>query len=41
MSVQNILSVSENMNKKVVCLSTDKAVNPINAMGMSKAIMEK
>jgi len=26
---------------KVVCLSTDKAVYPINAMGMSKAIMEK
>ncbi|WP_156252040.1 polysaccharide biosynthesis protein [Pseudactinotalea terrae] len=25
----------------VVCLSTDKAVYPINAMGMSKAIMEK
>jgi len=27
--------------KKVVVLSTDKAVYPINAMGMSKAIMEK
>lgn len=27
--------------KKVICLSTDKAVYPINAMGMSKAIMEK
>ena len=27
--------------KKIVCLSTDKAVYPINAMGMSKAIMEK
>lgn len=26
---------------KVVCLSTDKAVYPINAMGMSKALMEK
>ena len=25
----------------VVCLSTDKAVYPINAMGMSKALMEK
>jgi len=25
----------------VVCLSTDKAVRPVNAMGMSKAIMEK
>jgi len=27
--------------EKVVCLSTDKAVYPINAMGMSKALMEK
>lgn len=27
--------------KKMICLSTDKAVYPINAMGMSKAIMEK
>lgn len=27
--------------KKVVCLSTDKAVYPINAMGVSKAMMEK
>tara|TARA_B100001057_G_scaffold469760_1_gene530384 strand:+ start:155 stop:1165 length:1011 start_codon:yes stop_codon:yes gene_type:complete len=27
--------------KKIVCLSTDKAVYPINAMGISKAMMEK
>jgi UDP-glucose 4-epimerase len=27
--------------KSVVCLSTDKAVQPINAMGISKAMMEK
>src|SRR3989338_11161544 len=27
--------------KKVICLSTDKAVYPINAMGLSKAMMEK
>lgn len=27
--------------KQVVCLSTDKAVYPINAMGISKALMEK
>ncbi len=27
--------------KKVIALSTDKAVHPINAMGMSKALMEK
>lgn len=26
---------------KVICLSTDKAAYPINAMGMSKAMMEK
>ena len=27
--------------QKVICLSTDKAVYPINAMGISKAMMEK
>lgn len=27
--------------RKVICLSTDKAVYPINAMGMTKALMEK
>lgn len=27
--------------KKVICLSTDKAAYPVNAMGMSKAMMEK
>jgi UDP-glucose 4-epimerase len=27
--------------EKIVCLSTDKAVYPINSMGMSKALMEK
>ena len=31
----------KNNVKKIVCLSTDKAVYPINAMGMSKALMEK
>ena len=31
----------ENSVKKVVLLSTDKAVYPINAMGMTKALMEK
>lgn len=30
-----------NRVKKVVCLSTDKAAYPINAMGISKALMEK
>ena len=38
----NVLrSAVENGVKGVVCLSTDKAVYPINAMGMSKALMEK
>ena len=38
----NVLSVAiENHVKKVICLSTDKAVYPINAMGVSKAMMEK
>jgi UDP-glucose 4-epimerase len=30
-----------NKVKKVICLSTDKAAYPINAMGISKALMEK
>jgi UDP-N-acetylglucosamine 4,6-dehydratase/5-epimerase len=39
---QNVLNASLNFGvKTVVCLSTDKAVYPINAMGMSKALMEK
>ena len=33
--------VERNGVKSVVCLSTDKAVYPINAMGMTKALMEK
>lgn len=38
----NVLrSAIEREVKSVVCLSTDKAVYPINAMGMTKAIMEK
>jgi UDP-N-acetylglucosamine 4,6-dehydratase/5-epimerase len=38
----NILKSSiNNKVKKVICLSTDKAVYPINAMGISKAMMEK
>jgi UDP-glucose 4-epimerase len=31
----------DNKVKKVICLSTDKAVYPINAMGISKAMMER
>tara|TARA_B100000927_G_C16447824_1_gene462557 strand:+ start:212 stop:1231 length:1020 start_codon:yes stop_codon:yes gene_type:complete len=39
---ENILDASITCNvKKVVVLSTDKAVYPINAMGMSKAMAEK
>ncbi len=39
---ENVLTASiVNSVKKVICLSTDKAVYPINAMGMSKALMEK
>jgi len=39
---ENILIAAvHNEISKVVLLSTDKAVNPINAMGMSKALMEK
>jgi UDP-glucose 4-epimerase len=34
-------SAIENGVKQVVCLSTDKAVYPVNAMGMTKALMEK
>ena len=38
----NVLTVADNFQvKKVVVLSTDKAAYPINAMGMSKALMEK
>lgn len=38
----NVLTVAiETGVKKVICLSTDKAAYPINAMGISKAMMEK
>jgi UDP-N-acetylglucosamine 4,6-dehydratase len=36
-----IQSAVANCVKKVICLSTDKAAYPINAMGISKALMEK
>jgi len=39
---ENVLEAAiQNKVKRVVCLSTDKAVYPINAMGISKAMMEK
>lgn len=38
----NVLeSAVKNGVRKIICLSTDKAAYPINAMGMSKALMEK
>ena len=38
----NVLEAAiQNQVSRVVCLSTDKAVYPINAMGISKAMMEK
>ena len=38
----NVLTAAiEKCVKKVICLSTDKAAYPINAMGISKAMMEK
>lgn len=42
LGTENVLAAAiENGVKKVVCLSTDKAAYPVNAMGMSKAMMEK
>jgi len=42
LGTENVLEAAiQNSVKKVVCLSTDKAVYPINAMGISKAMMEK
>lgn len=42
LGAENVLeAAARNKVKRMVVLSTDKAVYPINAMGMSKAIMEK
>jgi UDP-glucose 4-epimerase len=42
MGTENLLEAAiQNQVKRIVCLSTDKAVYPINAMGISKAMMEK
>jgi UDP-glucose 4-epimerase len=39
---QNVIDAAvSNKVSKVICLSTDKAAYPINAMGISKALMEK
>lgn len=42
LGTENVLEVGiESGIQRVICLSTDKAVYPINAMGISKAMMEK
>lgn len=42
LGTENVLNAAISRKvKKVICLSTDKAVYPINAMGISKALMEK
>jgi UDP-glucose 4-epimerase len=42
LGTENVLEAAiANGVRRVVCLSTDKAVYPINAMGISKAMMEK
>jgi len=42
LGTENVLEAAiQNHVQRVVCLSTDKAVYPINAMGISKAMMEK
>ena len=42
LGTENLLEAAiQNKVTRVVCLSTDKAVYPINAMGISKAMMEK
>ena len=42
LGTENVLEAAiRNGVRRVVCLSTDKAVYPINAMGISKALMEK
>lgn len=39
---QNVINAAiKNNVKKIICLSTDKAAYPINAMGITKALMEK
>lgn len=42
LGTQNVIDASiKNKVKKLICLSTDKAAYPINAMGISKAMMER
>jgi UDP-glucose 4-epimerase len=42
LGTENVLNAAISAGvKRVICLSTDKAVYPLNAMGISKAMMEK
>jgi UDP-glucose 4-epimerase len=42
LGTNNLIQLAtENFVERIICLSSDKAVYPINAMGMSKALMEK
>lgn len=42
LGTENVLTAAHAAGvKRIICLSTDKAVYPINAMGISKAMMEK
>lgn len=42
LGAENVMSAAlQNQVKRVIMLSTDKAVYPVNAMGLSKALMEK
>lgn len=42
LGTENVIEAAVSLGvKRVICLSTDKAVYPINAMGISKAMMEK
>ena len=42
LGTENVIkAANNNFVKKIICLSTDKAAYPINAMGISKALMEK
>src|SRR3989338_3295525 len=42
LGTENVIEAACNSGvKRIVCLSTDKAVYPVNAMGISKAMMEK
>ncbi|WP_186671363.1 polysaccharide biosynthesis protein [Sporosarcina sp. BP05] len=42
LGTENVLTAAINAGvKKIICLSTDKAAYPVNAMGISKAMMEK